>query len=347
MGCGLFNSKIILAGGVSVTGEEMTYNHGLVTYDTTTKKVAHEDFPNMRGRKVRPLVFEVSGRLYVLGTSNSAYKRSWEVFYPTPKVWARVSDPYCTMYNSLSGTKSNISGRTPYSWFICGPAFSISLPMDDLPYFHHARQLVKGFLCNSSQPLPFHGMAITYWNQGFSDVVVISFSQGLVAGQGRVEGRLLGYPPFHLIKPQFIFKTDCYEKPDGEVSSYFADWGNGKFCLTTFDNVNIHVYVFKLLRQEHADGTTSFVLKDLDNHKYTFNDFSVGGCTSVRLCGCFVLPNDDEAKRSEESKVYKNYFSCFELEGEDDDIPPLIQVGGEYKIDPDYDTDGPCSDLFQ
>lgn len=56
MGCGLFDSKIVLAGGFSGVGQERKYNRGLITYDTVSKKFSAEDFPDMCGRKVRPLV---------------------------------------------------------------------------------------------------------------------------------------------------------------------------------------------------------------------------------------------------------------------------------------------------
>ncbi|KAL6501417.1 hypothetical protein OROGR_026550 [Orobanche gracilis] len=70
MGCGLFDSKIVLAGGVCRKENNTEYNRGLVTYDIVTKKVSTEDIPSMRGRKLRPLVFELYGRLYVLDRQN-------------------------------------------------------------------------------------------------------------------------------------------------------------------------------------------------------------------------------------------------------------------------------------
>ncbi|KAL1825436.1 hypothetical protein ACET3Z_012214 [Daucus carota] len=344
MGCGLFDSKIVLAGGFSGAGENTVYNRSLVTYDPVNKKVSWEDFPDMRGRKIRPLVFEVYGRLYVLDTSNSVHKRTWELYYPTKKIWAKVSDPFCSIYNALTGIKS-ISGRHPYSWFVCGNTVSISSPAEGLTYFHHTRQATKLFSTDASEPLPFHGMATTFFNPGFCNVVVISFSKGLVGGQGRVEGHRLRYCPFKFLKSELIFYTDPYEKPDGEVSCYFAECGKGKFCLTTFDNFNIHVYVFKILRHEAADGSSSLVLIDLDKHKYNFTDFSDEGFTSISLSGCFVLPRDDGPKRSEESKLYHNYFLCYESEEKDDDIPPLIATDKGLMIDPAYDSGGGDSDF--
>lgn len=340
MGCGLFDSKIILAGGFSEKENKTEYNLGLVTYDPATKKVAREEFPKMRARKIRPLVFEVNGRLYVLDTSTHIYKRSWELYYPTLKIWGKVSDAFSNRFIAHTGTK-NISGRTPYSWFVSGQTITISLPSGEFTYFHHGRQFAKFFARDVAQTLPFHGMATTYFQPGVSHLLVISFTKGMVGGQGRVEGRQLSYAPVSFPKPELIFRTDPYEQPDGEVSSYFADCGNGKFCLTTFDNVNIHVYVFKISRHEHADGSMSLYLKDLDKHEYKFGDFSVGGFTSISLSGCFVLPSDERTKRSKESNLYRDQFLCFELQEKDEDISPfLINTDQGLQIDPEYESDG-------
>ncbi|KAL6563497.1 hypothetical protein OROGR_002456 [Orobanche gracilis] len=321
MGCGLFNSKIVLAGGVSGAGEETIYNRGLVTYDTVSKEVSLEDFTDMRGRKVRPLVFELYGRLYVLDTSNSVYKRTCEVYYPSIQIWEKVHDPFCNRYNALSGNK-NVIGRTPYSWFINGKTVSISLPTARFTYIHHAREIPKCFTVDDTQPLPFEGMATTYWEPGFRDVVVISFSQGGVGGQGRVDGRRLRYSPVYFFKPQLIFQTDAYEKPDGEVSSYLPN-------------------VKTILRHKDVAGASSLVLDKLFKHKYTFNDFSLEGITSVSsISGCFVLPRDDETKRSAESNLYNTFFSSYESESglKDDDLPILIKTAEGLKIDPEYDS---------
>ncbi|KAL6520306.1 hypothetical protein OROMI_032486 [Orobanche minor] len=344
MGCGLFESKIILAGGVSGEENNMEYNRGLVTYDVVTKKVSTQDIPSMRGRKLRPLVFELYGRLYVLDTSDSIYKRTCEVYYPSYKVWDKVVDAFCNIHNVRSGSKS-IAGRTPFSWFVTGNTVFISSPEDSYTYFHHARQITKCFTLNSTQPLPFHGMATTYWTRGFFDVVVISFSKGEVGGEGSVEGRLLRYFPIRFPKPQLLFRTDIYEKPDGEVSSYFAECKNGKFCLTTFDNVNIHVYAFEIFRHKAVDGVLSLDLVDLKKYKYNYSDFSREGITSISsISGCFVLPRDGETKRSKESKLYKKFFSGYESGAKDDDLPPVVKTAeGGFEIE--YDSGGADSDF--
>ncbi|KAK1358179.1 hypothetical protein POM88_051435 [Heracleum sosnowskyi] len=344
MGCGLFDSKIVLAGGVSGKENNMEYKYGPVTYDTVTKKVSTEDIPSMRGHKLRPLVFELYGRLYVLDTTDSIYNRSCEVFYPSHKVWDEVFDPFRNIHNAFLGSKS-IAGRTPFSWFVSGNTVSISSPEDSYTYIHHARQWNKCFRSDKTQPLPFHGMATTYWQRGFFDVVVISFSKGKVGGEGCVEGRLLRYFPIGFSEPQLLFRTDIYEKPDGEVSSYFAEGENGKFCLTTFDNVNIHVYVFKIFRRKGVDGGLSLVIFDLKKYKYNYNDFSHEGITSITsISGCFVLPRNFESKRSKESKLHTKFFTGYESGVKDDDLPPMVQTAeGGFEIE--CDSGGADSDF--
>ncbi|KAL6501416.1 hypothetical protein OROGR_026549 [Orobanche gracilis] len=188
-------------------------------------------------------------------------------------------------------------------------------------------------------------MATTYWKRGFFDVVVISFSKGEVGGEGRVEGRMLRYFPIRFPMPQLLFRTDIYEKPDGEVSSYFAECKNGTFCLTTFDNVNIHVYVFEIFRHNGEDGGLSLDLVDLKKYKYNYSDFSHEGITSIScISGCFVLPSDDETKRSKESKLFKRFFTSYVSGVKDDDLPPLVKTAeGGFEIE--YDSGGANSDF--
>ncbi|KAK1358185.1 hypothetical protein POM88_051441 [Heracleum sosnowskyi] len=106
---------------------------------------------------------------------------------------------------------------------------------------------------------------------------------------------------------------DIVTKKMGELSSYFDEGENDKFCLTTFDNVDIHVYVFEIFSHKGVDGGLSLVIFNLKKYKYNYNDFSHEGITSISsISGCFVLPRDDETKRSKESKLHK-----FFLQGED------------------------------
>ncbi|KAL8123080.1 hypothetical protein AgCh_011170 [Apium graveolens] len=63
MGCGVFDSKIVLAGGIVTRGEDQRYRHGMITYDTQRRRVSYVDIPPMQGLKIRPIVFELCERL--------------------------------------------------------------------------------------------------------------------------------------------------------------------------------------------------------------------------------------------------------------------------------------------
>ncbi|KAL6511984.1 hypothetical protein OROGR_021581 [Orobanche gracilis] len=265
MGCGVFGSKIVLAGGLVVQGRTEAPNYGLITYDTASQHVSREDISPMCGRKLRPL------------------------------------------------------------------------PTDKYTRFHHARQFSKSFTPRFQGPLPFSGMATTLCQQGFSDVVVISFSNGCVEGR-RVNIHMSVYG-YSLGNPQLIFETEPYE-PNGELTSYFADCGDGRFCLTTFDNVNIHVYMFKIhRRKDKKDGTVNLYLISKIMHKYDLNNFSTGGNTSFSFLGCFAPARGDWNKQSEEAKRYHRYFPVFEYakkgrdisktkekNDDDDDIPLTVDT---------------------
>lgn len=95
MGCGVFNSKLVLAGG-SVKSQQHGYNvkhKGVITYDLTTKQLSNSEIPLMPGGKLRPLVFQLDNKLYVLDTSKNPDQHvgSFEVYYPKPTALAPTS----------------------------------------------------------------------------------------------------------------------------------------------------------------------------------------------------------------------------------------------------------------
>lgn len=61
MGCGIFDSKMVVAGGyLSRQEKKKKLGQGIITYDIKTKVVSHKEIPPMQGLKVRPLVMELS-----------------------------------------------------------------------------------------------------------------------------------------------------------------------------------------------------------------------------------------------------------------------------------------------
>ncbi|KAK1358165.1 hypothetical protein POM88_051421 [Heracleum sosnowskyi] len=246
MGCGVFNSKIVLAGGLVTRDEEKEYQNGLITFDIQERSVSQECFPPMIGEKIRPVVFELYGRLYVLSTSTYVSVRSFG-------------------------------------------------------------QMAKCFMIDYDEVIPFRGMATTYWKPGFSDVVVIYLSQ------------------------------EAY-KPDGELCSYFADFGEGNFCLTVYDNVSIHVYMFTIDRLPNKEnGALNIQLKRLVDHTYSYKELAFGGNKCVSLLGCFALPSDDRKKRVEESDLYRCHFPYAESGKEDGDLDLVLEEIKILRLDANCD----------
>ncbi|KAK1358171.1 hypothetical protein POM88_051427 [Heracleum sosnowskyi] len=105
---------------------------------------------------------------------------------PSTKFWNSDS-LYHRRFSQLMSDK-RISGRTPYAWSVVGNVICIAVPKTssrDLchpTYLHNARQLRRKRFLIKRVKLPFEGMATTFWQPGFSGVVVISFSEGCVEG---------------------------------------------------------------------------------------------------------------------------------------------------------------------
>ncbi|XP_074376651.1 uncharacterized protein LOC141718171 [Apium graveolens] len=135
------------------------------------------------------------------------------------------------------------------------------------------------------------------------------------------------------------FETEPYE-PRGELSSYFADFGKGNFCLTVFDNISVHVYMFTIARlPDKANGALNFQLKRRVFHKYSYSDFSPRGNKSLSLLDCFALPTDDRKKRVIEAGLYLHHFDYEESVEDGDDIPipftPKPRRKNEYILEGD------------
>ncbi|KAL8128369.1 uncharacterized protein LOC141721625 [Apium graveolens] len=323
MGCGLFGSKIVLAGGFvkDEDGEDEKYK-GVITYDRNTKHLSlqDEDVLSMRGGKVKPLVFQLNNKLYVLDTSRNPHWRSFEVYYPNQKHWHRL-DLDAFTYGHLVGKFAESDGLGFFSWFVFGHCLCLSLPKDMLSYVHYAKTEYKRFKPCYRTPLPFPGMAITYCQHGFDDVVLITFSK-----KGVIEGRRLciSYYKYQTLSEKTvpIWDTKTYSKHDGDLTGWFAEFGNGTFCLTAFDDVNIFVYMFKISRRKCTkdEDLNLKVLKKV-MHRYKYTDFREEGCTCFSFGGCFVPSPTGWSKESAEAKLYGPHFRAVNQEEEDDVAP--------------------------
>lgn len=185
-------------GGLVEVGGHAVHNYNLISYDITTKRVSLDEFPPLSQHKLRPLVIQLLKKLYVFDTSDYVVDDSFEVYAPEENLWTKVRSPYF-FPDSAYFWKGYYSGvRTPYSWFAFGKSICLSGPLKSNSFIHHTDQYIRCFVPRFRGLLPFHGMATTYYQRGFTNVVVISFSHG------RVEGRQLNGPPYSLGDPILI-----------------------------------------------------------------------------------------------------------------------------------------------
>ncbi|KAK1369714.1 hypothetical protein POM88_035806 [Heracleum sosnowskyi] len=331
MGCGAFGTKLVLAGGLLQLDKALYQkdhpvhqthkqvyekNKGVITYDIITKEVSTTDIPNMRGGKIKPLVFQVNKRLYVLDTNGDLSSRSFEVYYPKQKQWHQIVHPY--FHRSSPYIVPSLSFQKQlqhFSWFVFGDCICISLPKSKLTYLHHTKYMLKTFKACFSAPLPFDGMAITYYHPDFEDSVLISFCKGLI------EGRRLGISFYSSYKePVLIYDT----KTHGDMSGFFTGFGKGRFCLTTFDNAKIHFYTFKIVRGKNEnDDKLNLKLKKLTVQKFDLGHSNlniVDLVPSFSFAGCFPLLQAVRRKTNVEAALYSHKFPLCKEEFLDDDI---------------------------
>ncbi|KAL6503234.1 hypothetical protein OROHE_023863 [Orobanche hederae] len=326
MGCGVFNSKLVLAGG-SVKSKQYEYNvkyRGVITCDLTTKQVSTSEIPPMPGGKVRPLVFQLDNKLFALDTSKNPDQNAgaFEVYYPERQRWHQLRIDYYHSVGHLADPQSK--GLSFYSWFVFGHCVCLSLPKDSATFLYQAKNMYRYFQHIDTEPLPFPGMAITYCQTDFQEnVVLITFSKG-----GLVEGRLLRFPFYKFYdKPAVqILDTKIYSQHDGDLTGCFTHFGNGTFCLTAFDNVDIYVHMFKISRRKCRKGEDLNIrLIDRSMHRYKYTDFSEAGHTSFSFAGCFSpSPPAGWSKENTEAKIYSSRFPLDEFNEETDDIPNTL-----------------------
>lgn len=327
MGCGLFGSKLVLAGG-SVEYVESDYykshmkQKGVITYDITTRQLSHSDIPQMGGGKLSPLLFQLHNKLFALDTADDPNHKlgSFEVYFPKQQRWHRLKLTYFPTGKYSAGKLADpgSKGISFFSWFTFGSTVFLSLPKDNALYVHYANYIYKGFRLIDTTPLPFPGMAITYSQHEFDDVVLISFSKG-----GLVEGRRLRFPFIFDGIPVKILDTKTHSHHVGDLNGWFADFGYGTFCLTAFDNVDIYVHVFKISRRKCKEGEDLNIrLLDHSMHRFKYTDFSEAGHTSFSFAGCFApSPQSGGSKESIEAKVYSSWIRRSSFVEEEDDVP--------------------------
>lgn len=337
MGCGIFGSRIVLAGGLiqDKYGRDIK-NKGVITYDITTKQVSTEEIPKMRGGKVKPLMLELNNKLYAMDTNVDLHRRSFEIYYPNQKHWHCLHNPYFALTPNLVAQLSECKGLGRFSWFAFGHCLCMSLPRDMLTFLHHSKHRHKNFNSCFNRPLQFQGMAITYYQDGFEDVVVISLSEGIVQGRRL---RLCFDDPYE--NPVHILDTKYYSDHQGEMSGFFTNFGNGNFGLTTFDKDHIHFYTFHIFRGRDKHGRLTLKTSYVFIHKFTHTQFATQVHSSFRFAGSFtpVSQAGGQSKENNEAKLYRRDLRLWKWEEKDDDILGTKCVHNSDSDDTDSDGD--------
>lgn len=286
MGCGMFGSRIVLAGGLlqDKYGRDKK-NKDIITYDINSKQLSTDEIPKMRGGKVKPLVFEMNSKLYVLDTSVALPDRSFEIYYPNQNQWHRLHNSHYSS-PSLVALVSLSEGLSRFSWFTFGKCLCMSLPREQQTYLHHSKHSLKVFDSCFNKPLQFQGMAITYCQQDeFEDVVVISYSEGLIQGHRL---RLSYFDPCE--KPVLLLDTKEYFQHDKKMRGFFTNFGSGNFCFAAFEESNVTFYKFDIFRMRNGrNGRLKVKAYNIVVQRCSLTRFSVQENTKLTVAGCFSL----------------------------------------------------------
>ncbi|KAK1395288.1 hypothetical protein POM88_014344 [Heracleum sosnowskyi] len=231
------------------------------------------------------LVFQLDNKLYALDTSRNPdeYVGSFEVYYPKQHRWHQLHQLNYHHYGPHSAGQladPQSKGISFFSWFVFGFCVCLSLPKDNEVYIYYAKNKKRYFYNIGGATLPFPGMAITYCQRDFQ------------------EGGLSRFPFFKLYDkpPVEILDTKIYSQHDGDLTGCFTDFGNGIFCLTAFDNVDIYVHRLRTFSRRKCKNVEDLKIRliDYSMHRYKYTDFSEAGHTSFSFVGCFSHGELDE-----------------------------------------------------
>lgn len=289
MGCGVYDSKIVLAGkGLSLRYYDHSSHDGFVTYDMRKDVVSYKPFlplcPSDFDSNVKPLVFQLNLRLYVyyhndiVNFCSPAIKTDWNI--------------------SRIGTDCSFYGAEKCSCLVIGNSCCISAPCADVTYIHHSNynemcesdNLKKhsnpysddmGFdwMKHSDASLPFSGQATFYHQDGFDDFVIIYFENGVV--------RVFLFDFFSFGDSQVLFAVDSCTI-GGTMHGYFADFGNGCYCLTAFNKSLFYLYTFKITRYGKQSDPLKVQAKILSRYNFEFDYFCTEGNKIEKVLGCFA-----------------------------------------------------------
>lgn len=327
MGCGRFESNLVFAGG------RFAKQNDFITFDLNTHTLSSNTFPPMQTPKVKPIVFELNKRLYVMDLSSGVRERAIEYFYPPENQWHQLPLPgqdFIIRHN-LQAPKNSRN----CSFVLMGNTCCFHTPPLPFAYFHHPNYIYNDWL-PLNEIHPFSGVATCYRQEGCKDSMTISLDNGVVrAHQFVVHEGYWG-------NPIELFKITTSES-NTDISSCFADFQGGIFSLSVSDKSCFHVYTFNFSIIGEESDRTMKVKSSLLSHyqieyKHLLHETDVLG-----IVGCFASsPNHQTFKSADEAfnKYMRRYgWRC-------DDDPKMFEFEGERYPVPDEVIDGGCFDYY-
>ncbi|KAK1390753.1 hypothetical protein POM88_018931 [Heracleum sosnowskyi] len=313
MGCGPFGSQIVLAGGVL----DGIKKKDIITFDMNSKMVSTNSFPPTKRGKLKPLVFQLQNRLYVFDTGSHINKRSFEFLSNKSKIWHHINNPFSLYTEPSDYVSPDIS--LDYSFLAVGNTAYISSPRGHQGFLHHPNK--SGNSCYPGLPkLPFSGVATFHYQSGYDDLLVITFKNGLVEAR---EFNPTGDSGDSDIT-EILFAIDPSWRSGGPMAGYFANFGDGNFCLTAFDSFNFCLYKFKI-RRKGKDENQWWDCTVLYKDRFSFDLLSGSGCKILSVLGCFPPDQNYNVNLLAERLVYSYWipeltctvYDCKETNGEE------------------------------
>lgn len=308
MGFGVYDSKIVLAGGQS-TMDNTTHN-GCITFDMENHSVNYNPFVLMTYGKYKPLLFQLGKRLYVC---NSRYDSSSADVAPIEMYSPAVNTKWHTMSNIFTWSRCHRHLLANYSCLVFGnTCFMSAVPFSDYSWRTHCNYRQTLWMPYSDSPLPFTGVATFHSQDGFDDFVMIYLDKGAV--------KFCKFDFTCFGDSQELFKP---HKSDENIQGYFADFGMGCFCLITFDKFRVHVCTFVVTREGTPSDPLNLTHRIQSKHVFHYDKLFTNGMSITSVVGCSVPTQNKEAKsRAEKAEaIFYKFYKCYRKMK--DDYDPL------------------------
>lgn len=296
---------------------DQSNHNGLMIFDLNSRRLSSDSFPSMLRGKLKPLVFQLHDKLYVMDTVSGYRDGSFEYFYPINGEWNLLRQPSYDAYKDELDCQRDRN----YPCLVFGNAVHLSVSIDDdnFIFIHHPNLTYKSWfpahVLRPGNPLLFSGVATFCHHGDANDFLIISFSNRVV----RVHLFDLTGHSLPASKDLFSLPSSSEFVEDEQVSGYFADFGDGIFSLTASDSARIYVFTFQILG---PDDPMMFQL--LSHYEYRFDALSFG-VDIISVVGCFAPYQNFSAIKHAEKALQKRYSK---LAQRSEDVPDTFEFCG-------------------